>query len=203
MIPLLMPHQGRHRREYEPGPLALFFRRAIAAVRRKPAVPAVAAAGAATVALAGYLCCVHCLDGSPCEPRHGHREPCYDCDGALAPGAAASVLLANRNAEALGFGMRIGLTPAEHADAMRELAEPYLPAGEHPYPWPPVPRPGFPAPAEGWRADDTRYDLPVARPYAPLNGNDQTRELYFAPVFGQVPVAEVLESERLAGVTQQ
>jgi hypothetical protein len=53
----------------------------------------------------------------------------------LTPEAAASVLLANRNAEALGFPMRIGLTPQEYASAMHQAAEPYLPPrGENPYP---------------------------------------------------------------------
>ena len=36
----------------------------------------------------------------------------------------------------------------------------------------------------------------LARPY--VQGNQETVELYFAPVYGQVPVAEVLESQRLA-----
>lgn len=78
------------------------------------------------------------------------------------------------------------------------------------YPWPPVPRPSSPAPTEEWRADDTRYDLPIARPYAPTN--DQTRDLYFgeppalnpllaahAPAYGQASVADVLAAEAEAG----
>jgi hypothetical protein len=45
VTPLLI-HPGKH--AVKPGPVAMFFRRAVAAVRRKPAVPAELPAGAAT-----------------------------------------------------------------------------------------------------------------------------------------------------------
>jgi hypothetical protein len=55
-----------------------------------------------------HPCCVHCQDGSPCEPRDSHQEPCFDCPVPYVP-----------------------------ADAMHELAKPFLPPspqGENPYP---------------------------------------------------------------------
>jgi len=76
------------------------------------------------------------------------------------------------------------------------------------YPWAPAQQPGYPAPTEEWRADDTRYDLRIARPYVPEPTNEETRELYYreppalnpllaasAPVYGQAPVADVLAAE--------
>jgi hypothetical protein len=74
----------RHALDVAPGqpqpsllaPVAEFFRRAIAAVLRKRAVPAVCA-GTATAPFADrFPCCVHCLTGSPCDPADSHPREC-------------------------------------------------------------------------------------------------------------------------------
>jgi hypothetical protein len=63
---------------------ARFFRRAIAAVRRRKAAPAGVAAGAATPPADRFACCVHCVteDVNECDPPGSHLAPCsYGCNG--------------------------------------------------------------------------------------------------------------------------
>lgn len=79
-----------------------------------------------------------------------------------------------------------------HADQMRAAAEPYLPpAPRHAVtqprdspPWPAAERPFWADPPKPDRSADTRFDLPVARPYAPW------------PVYGEAPVLDVDEAQR-------
>jgi hypothetical protein len=56
--------------------IAQFFRRAIAAVLRKSAAPEVQTPAPGAAATARFDCCGHCLTGSPCEPRDSHPAPC-------------------------------------------------------------------------------------------------------------------------------
>jgi hypothetical protein len=165
--------------------LPRIFRRALRLVRLafRPA-PADMPAGAAAPR---FDCCAHCLTGCPCDPQDAHPLPCSDgCNG--------------------GHG---GLTDAEIAalhPKSRERARPThynRPDGaivvgyqnhiiiepSHPYacaPWPAAEKPTCAEPPHRERADDTRFDLRIARPYAPES------------VYGEVPVADVLEAEQAA-----
>jgi hypothetical protein len=216
LLPAFRPHAGHH---VHGSSLA----------RDYPYLPVPAAQ--ASVSLAGYLCCVHCADGSPCEPRHSHPEPCFDCPVPYVP--------ADVQVQA-------------HADVMHELSVPYLPQlqhGDNPYPpyvipWEPATRPdvAFPSmlPSRGLTgpmpaltdaqiaieaAQEKRAQLTLslfraaAEQHGEVTPDDMQAALtalravpvpdpYEAPAasapgYGQVPVAEVLESERLADVMQQ
>jgi hypothetical protein len=158
----------------------------------------------AVMAAGLHPCCVHCQDGSPCEPRDSHHEPCFDCPVPYVP-ADAQV--------------------RAHADAMHELAKPFLPPspqGENPYPSPQewqsyvnAGRAVEPAKADGhapWTGemavltpeaeaelDRQRYiraQLEECRDNATREDVQAVLDSLRQPVYGQVPVAEVLESER-------
>ena len=168
----LHAHHVLPRPGYEPGPLALFFRRL--RWQRKPSATAL------------YACCVHCQDGSPCEPRDSHKEPCWDCDGDAVPAAQ--------------------IEAQEHADAMHELAGPPSPEGEHPYPphvpaWQPVEREhaeGDPfTGSQPILTDEVYEQMRAERPPT----IEQLRQEYFRwkqPVYGEAPVLAVDEAQRLA-----
>jgi hypothetical protein len=149
-------------RDPEPGPLTQFFRRAIAAVRRRKAAPAGVAAGAAVPPADRFACCVHCVteDVNECDPPGSHLAPCsYGCNGE----APRPHIPADRFAtESLAWAeLKVGeqwnawhdddvharphpatepaglpvLTPAQlaaHADAMHAASERYLPPPPRP-----------------------------------------------------------------------
>jgi hypothetical protein len=133
-------------RDPEPGPLARFFRRAIAAVRRKEAAPEVQTPAPGAAATARFDCCGHCLTGSPCDPRDNHLAPCSEGCNAVLGNQMLSQVRKQWNAwhdddvharphpatEPAGLPV---LTPAQlaaHADAMHAASERYLPPPPRP-----------------------------------------------------------------------
>lgn len=180
-------HHGSHCAP--PSPAALFFRWLLRTAKRKPAAPEVSTsasgagrAGAATVLLAGpYPCCVHCLSGSPCDPADSHPAPCSDgCNAVLRDRMLSEV----------------------RADWDKAY-----------------PRPTYYGRHDGDVIVDRRNhvhvrpvngrnlgDLPRRQPAATLNRAPWETgaftipaDVTLVPAYGQVPVARVLEAERLAG----
>jgi hypothetical protein len=144
-------------------PVASFFRRAIAAVRRRLAVPAARPAGAATTLLTPP-------DGQPVLRDRMLSEVRREHDGL------------RERPRPTHYDRRDGEIVVTTQNKVVILpSDPYAQC-----PWPPAARPACAAPPEPVRADDTRCDLRIARPYAPM------------PVYGQAPVARVQEAERLA-----
>jgi hypothetical protein len=193
-------HHVLPRPEYEPGPLALFFRRL--RWQRKPAVP---------VAL--HPCCEHCEDGSLCEPRDSHREPCFDCPVPYVPAdaqvqAPADAMHAQYAAWVYGVkpvrseGPQPWATGAQ--DALTDEVEAAIEAAQE---------------KRAQLASSVLRQLAAAHDDQQPTGDDMLAALVAlravpvpdpyeapaasAPAYGQVPVAEVLESERLADVMQQ
>jgi hypothetical protein len=169
-VPLLDSHKGCHCRK-PVSPVASFFRRAIAAVRRRLAVPAaIATAGAATTLLTPP-------DGQPVLR-----------DRMLSEVRAEHDLLSTAELAALHPRGRHPY-PAPPVRLPRPGGEIVIDERGHVSvcPWPAAQPPAFARPPEPERADVTSVDLNRARPYVP------------APAYGQAPVARVLEAERLAG----
>jgi hypothetical protein len=125
---------------------ARFFRRAIAAVRRKEAAPEVQTPAPGAAATARFACCGHCLTGSPCEPRDNHPIPCSEgCNDALGNQMRSRVckqwnawhdddVHARPHPATEPAGLPV-LTPAQlaaHADAMHAASERYLPPPPRP-----------------------------------------------------------------------
>ena len=200
---LLREHPGRH---FDPATLSAvppFFRRVLRLPWRKPAAPASHPEAGAAMAGERYECCWHCRSGYPCDPRDSHRDPCeHGCNDVPDGVVHADGVLGTRT---------ISEVRAEY-DLLN-------PRGQHPYPdmperpdgwitidgsnrihvqpsdpaaccpWPPSGKPAWDEPPAPQRTDETLTDLPVARPYVPQ------------PVYGQTPVATVLEAELARRVT--
>ena len=178
--------------------MSKFFRRVLRMPWRRRAVPAelrtaadLRTAGAATPP--GFPCCVHCEDGSPCEPRDSHLSPCSDgCNGVLA-GRMLSEVRTEWNAwhDALTDREVAALRPPK--TLARQDGEVLIDERGH----------------VTVRPVNGRYlgDLPRRTPAATLNRAPWKTgsfavpvDVTLVPVYGEVPVAEVLEAERLAKV---
>jgi hypothetical protein len=136
------------------------------------------------------------LHGSHARPRERGAADAVLPDGAgPAETCAAGPAPAPRQASLLA--------PVRHAQAMHEISQPYLPEAPD-APWPPAGLPAHAEPQQEARPDVTMSDLPVARPVPDvLPTAAELREEYFRwkhPVYGQTPVADVLEGERPARV---
>lgn len=154
MIPLLMPHTGRHRR--------------------------------------------------PRPPRHAPWQRARRAFLALLPARRVTPLpdlieLPASTGQLAAVHPRAHLGPERPTTLQRPDGQVVIDEHHHVqlYPWPAAERPGFPAPAEGRRADDTRCDLPVARPYVPAPADREMREEYFRPVYGEAPQDAVDEAQRV------
>lgn len=178
-VALFASHAGGHCKP--PSPVTLFFRRMIAAVRRRKAVPAVAAAGAAEPS--GWPCCVHCLTGSPCIPPDNHPIPCSDgCNGLPVLG---DQMLSEVRAEQDKAYPRPTYYPRPDGDVIVDKRN-------HVHL----------RPVNGRNLGD----LPRRTPAATLNrapwetgAFPVPADVTLVPAYGQAPVARVLEAERLAG----
>lgn len=168
-VQLLDSHKGCHCRK-PVSPVASFFRRAIAAVRRRLPVPAARPAGTGTVLLshpatdpAGVpVLRDRTLSEVRAERNAGHAD-------AIRAGYASAVDRLRQEA---------GLPTVAQMHAMR--------AGSPQWAFPPLEEPQWAEPQPRGPVHDTRMDL-----YAPHYAPD-------VPVYGQAPVARVLEAERLA-----
>lgn len=140
MIALLLPHTGAHAAP------SSFFRRLVAAWRRKPSAPeAPLPSGAATALLGSPVL----GDRMIADVR---REWSARYDG-----------LTDEEIAALTPRKSLPRADGEVVIDQRERVH-LVPAG---CPWPRAQKPAQAAPPEPARADDTRVDLRIARPYAP------------------------------------
>jgi hypothetical protein len=168
----------------------------------------------AVLAAGVHPCCEHCEDGSPCEPRDSHREQCFDCPVPYVPADVQVQARADLNAQYAAWvygvkpvrseGPQPWATGAQ--DALTDEVEAAIEAAQE---------------KRAQLASSVLRQLAASHDDRQPTGEDMQATLvalravpvpgpYEAPAacapelaHGQVPVAEVLESERLAEVMQQ